>query len=250
MKVLAWNCRGLNDSDGPTVPFLAWTIRQLSPDIVFLMETKACSEVISNVAFYINYAKFDYVESTSNVGGLAIFWKPTVRLDVKEKSMNFIVCKIFDVMTGSMNEWDLILVYGSPYVEGRFDVWNDIGSMIASASNRVLLLGDFNQVEFLSQKKGGNEYIPGRDYFMFWRNYWNLIELPFRGVPFTWCNNRDGADCVYERLDRGYASAEWLQSYAETNIFNLPIFVSDHAPIILDTSPNTIRRKRTKKIED
>lgn len=40
---------------------------------------------------------------------------------------------------------------------------------------------------------------------------------------------------IYERLDRGYTSESWMNLYPESNILNLPILVSDHSPIILDT---------------
>lgn len=47
MRIMAWNCRGLNASDGPTVQYLCWIIQIFSPHILFLNETKADSVVIS-----------------------------------------------------------------------------------------------------------------------------------------------------------------------------------------------------------
>lgn len=56
MKIMAWNCRGVNDADGSIVPFLCWSIRKYAPHIFFLNETKADNVVISRLAKTLNYA--------------------------------------------------------------------------------------------------------------------------------------------------------------------------------------------------
>lgn len=59
-------------------------------------------------------------------------------------------------------------------MEDRLFVWNEILEYIAESSNKVMLLGDFNQVEMSSQKLGGSSIILGKDFFMGWRHQWNL----------------------------------------------------------------------------
>ncbi|XP_010668115.1 uncharacterized protein LOC104885106 [Beta vulgaris subsp. vulgaris] len=110
-------------------------------------------------------------------------------------------------------------------------------------------MGDFNQIEFLSQNSGGSDHIPGKEQFPVWRNLLRLSELSFHGQPFTWCNNRLESDRIYERLDRAYASEDWIHRHPEATLLILPILVSDHSPILLYTSPNKLRRKTQINLE-
>lgn len=134
-------------------------------------------------------------------------------------------------------------------MDSRNTVWQLIGDILSKTHDKVLLLGDFNQVEYHNQKMGGSVNIPGREVFMNWRNKWQLLEIPYHGVNYTWCNNREDNDCIYERLDRGYAREGWYNLYPEANILNLPILVSDHSPIILDTKAERKKISRTCKID-
>lgn len=94
MRIMVWNCRGVNDADGPTVPFLCLTIRKFSPHILFPNETKEDSIVITKLARKSNYTKFDYVEPSVFADGLGLFWSPFVKLIVVEKSTNYIAYKV------------------------------------------------------------------------------------------------------------------------------------------------------------
>ncbi|XP_074278484.1 uncharacterized protein LOC141602073 [Silene latifolia] len=96
---------------------------------------------------------------------------------------------------------------------------------------------DLNQVEFSSDKLGGSDkLIRGANLFSYWKNLHCLMDIPFKGPRITWCNNRDGPHRIYERLDKGFASNDWLSLFLNTFMKHLPIQISDHAPIILDTN--------------
>ncbi|XP_074288211.1 uncharacterized protein LOC141613378 [Silene latifolia] len=71
----------------------------------------------------------------------------------------------------------------------------------------------------------------------------------FSGPQFTWANKRDSKNLILERLDRGYASQDWLLSYPEAHIQNLDIFLSDHAPILLDLSARSTKPKRPYRVD-
>ncbi|XP_048493232.1 uncharacterized protein LOC125493762 [Beta vulgaris subsp. vulgaris] len=98
-------------------------------------------------------------------------------------------------------------------------------------------MGDFNQVEYLNQKLGGSDHIPGKEQFSTWKSNLGLTELNYHGQHHTWCNNRSGIDRIYERLDRVYATEDWIHQKPEATVLNLPILISDHSPIVLLTSP-------------
>ncbi|XP_074291821.1 uncharacterized protein LOC141618626 [Silene latifolia] len=98
-----------------------------------------------------------------------------------------------------------------------------------------LIVGDFNQVEFESDKLSANKRVISGAYdFNLWRVSIELVDIPFKGLRFTWCNNRKGDKRVYERIDRALGSKDWFSLFPNTGIKYYPIQNSDHAPIELD----------------
>ena len=47
-------------------------------------------------------------------------------------------------------------------------------------------------------------------------------------------NNREDEGFVMERLDRAFATVDWVNSYPHYSLHNLPIVDSDHGPILLN----------------
>lgn len=76
-----------------------------------------------------------------------------------------------------------------------------------------------------------------------------LIDIPFNGPRFTWTNNRENDQLIMERLDRAYATMNWLEDNPSTCITNLPITISDHGPILLQTSPLRLQAWRPYQVE-
>ncbi|XP_057249947.1 uncharacterized protein LOC130591063 [Beta vulgaris subsp. vulgaris] len=64
------------------------------------------------------------------------------------------------------------------------------------------------------------------------------------GSRFTWTNNRESEDFIMERLDRGYASSDWMIGFPETHIRDMPIIHSDHGPILLQLTIPTRKPRR------
>ncbi|KAH9609238.1 hypothetical protein KSS87_015297 [Heliosperma pusillum] len=85
--------------------------------------------------------------------------------------------------------------------------------------------------------------------FSKWKMDHDLIDIPFKGPRFTWCNNRKGLARVYERIDKAYGSKDWFQLYPNTGIKHYPIQISDHAPIELDFNLIKLKRKRPYKVD-
>ena len=63
-----------------------------------------------------------------------------------------------------------------------------------------------------------------------------LMEIKSVGNRYTWTNNKSDPDLVMERLDEAICNKEWLSQYPLFCVFCLPIFVLDHAPLILKTT--------------
>ena len=58
-----------------------------------------------------------------------------------------------------------------------------------------------------------------------------FMDLGFTGSQFTWKKNFTDGHSVWERLDRGLATREWMLKFAGTGVHHLPPFTSDHNPL-------------------
>jgi hypothetical protein len=74
--------------------------------------------------------------------------------------------------------------------------------------------------------------------------------LGFSGPAYTWTNKRFSSKLLFEHLDRCLANAEWCAIFPNTNVFNFPIMLSDHAPILVSTEYQFCRPKLNFKFEN
>ncbi|KAL2900230.1 putative RNA-directed DNA polymerase from transposon X-element [Bienertia sinuspersici] len=201
---MSWNCRGISSSDSPAIPFLLWIVRKFSLNVLFLMET------------HLNG------EGSSSAGGLAVFWSNQVNLRVSSKCLSFFQCKIEEGLNNKLVEWNLLLFYGSLYLASRTQTWANLSYQLASTNLPVIIQGDFNQIESMEQKWGGRDTIPGGRAYSNWKTNWELMDIPFHGVPFTWFNNR---------------------TVPRSHCHQSPICLSNHGPILLTTTPSGSKRR-------
>lgn len=58
-----------------------------------------------------------------------------------------------------------------------------------------------------------------------------LIDLGFKGNPFTWRHNSRSCATVAKRLDRALVDLNWRLAFPEALVFNIFSSYSDHNPI-------------------
>uniref|UniRef100_A0A7N2N230 Reverse transcriptase n=1 Tax=Quercus lobata TaxID=97700 RepID=A0A7N2N230_QUELO len=122
-----------------------------------------------------------------------------------------------------------------PEVFKREEVWCKLKELKLLAHQRRLCIGDFNQILFVKEKFSfGDGPIPGAENFQLLVLDLQLCDLVAQGQQFTWMNERDEENFVMERLDRAFASVEWIETYPNYALTNHPIIRSDHGPITLD----------------
>jgi hypothetical protein len=94
-----------------------------------------------------------------------------------------------------------------------------------------LIIGDFNEILFSTEKEGGNPRPQGfMDAFRDALMDCGLEDLAFSGDAFTWKRGR-----IRERLDRGVANGAWLVMHLAASVQHLDYIRSDHRPILVDT---------------
>ena len=190
MTLLSWNCRGLENPQ--TVNALKKVIRLEDPEVVFLLETKSDVNWVNFVCDQCGFFESFIVPIDGLRGGLALFWKSEIRIGVRNSSLS----DIDAVVEGdSLGCWQLTGFYGQPKTNRRVESWSLLKSLRGSSHLPWLVVGDFNEIRFQSEKEGGaprpnwqmarfNESI----------NFCGLKEVGFVGPIFTWLyQRRDGS---------------------------------------------------------
>ncbi|XP_074313509.1 uncharacterized protein LOC141648685 [Silene latifolia] len=143
----------------------------------------------------------------------------------------------------------VMFLYGEPVFQYRSFLWDNISNEISGCSP-FLVIGDFNQVELHSDKLGGSLTIRGQAEFTAWKFHNNLVDIPFFGPRFTWMNGQLANHCIMERLDRAYATQDWIDLFPASSVLHLPILISDHSPIMLRFMPQPKSRKRPYRLDN
>ncbi|XP_074265958.1 uncharacterized protein LOC141588413 [Silene latifolia] len=146
--------------------------------------------------------------------------------------------------------WYIVLFYGAPSVHMRASGFLDLEQWIDTCKLPFLIVGDFNQVDYQCDKLSASQQpIEGAEEFNLWKLRNELVDIPFKGPRFTWCNNRKGEKRVYERLDKAMGSKDWLSLFPDMGLKHYPIQISDHAPIEVDLNLTCMAGKRPFKLD-
>lgn len=76
----------------------------------------------------------------------------------------------------------------------------------------------------------------------------NLMDLGFKGYPYTLNNRRPGVANTKQRFDRAVSNATWRDKFPLSTVTHLLSHASDHVPIILETNSAAKSRVQTRRI--
>ena len=128
MRTLAWNYRGA--SRAPIVKALKALIREESPDVVFIAESKSKARRIERIRSSIGFVDKFCVELVGKFGGLAIFWKAGMDLEIVYSDKNVIASLVYSNPPSS--PWLFLLIYGPPRVNGRARFWKCLEELVSA----------------------------------------------------------------------------------------------------------------------
>ncbi|XP_027166343.1 uncharacterized protein LOC113766338 [Coffea eugenioides] len=241
MKVAVWNCRG---AGGPlTIPQLKEVLNFHSPNVVFLSETKNQEKFMRSVQRKISFEKGYVVNSIGKAGGMALYWNNGVTIDQISHTDWYILACIKDKEVNS--QWWLMCVHASTDSNIRKEQWKHIAERKKDWGEAWLLVGDFNDLQSNGEKWGGRVRAESsfKDFNSFIGDN-GLLDIGYKGLPWTWSNYWEGEGVLKERLDRGLCSAEWLQWFDRVMCTHIENDASDHAILMVDTNPEPTRKKR------
>jgi endonuclease/exonuclease/phosphatase family protein len=213
-----------------TVASLTDLVRQFSPSVVFLSETKCSTGVIKKIQKRTGLVNGVWVDSAGRAGGLALLWNQEENVNLRSMSGRHIDVIIIHP-TGV--HWRFTGIYGWSEYGQKHHTWDLLKRLGNESEMAWLVGGDFNEVLFAHEKRGG---CPGHfcsmKAFRDTLNCHNLRDVSFTGYPFTWSNGRsDGY--IEERLDRMVANSVWHDIFRDAVSETVIWDSSDHYPLCL-----------------
>ncbi|XP_057734711.1 uncharacterized protein LOC130950198 [Arachis stenosperma] len=239
MIVVSWNCRGM--AAPSTVSELRSICKYLRPSVLFLMETKASNLSCARTRRNLGFDNMFCVESRGLSGGLCLFWKININIDVYAWCDNFIKAQISTV---NVNAWEGVFVYGHPDFKRRKELWNELTCVDNNFHVPRAFIGDFNDVIAQHEKVGMHPKPTSQiDTFRYFIDKNALMDLELQGTKYTWFSNPRNGFVTKERIDRVLANWEWREAFQHATLSALPAISSDHTPLVLNVTPRGIRTK-------
>jgi hypothetical protein len=145
----------------------------------------------------------------------------------------------------------LACIYGDPHHRHTKMIWEHVSNFVhENLGKPVVCLGDLNDIMCGMDTTSINVNKYRIHAFNSYVKQCGLFDLGFSGPAYTWTNKRFSSTPIFERLDRCLANAEWCAIFPSTNVFNLPIILSDHAPILISTESKFHKPKLQFKFEN
>nr|GEZ26029.1 RNA-directed DNA polymerase, eukaryota [Tanacetum cinerariifolium] len=109
-------------------------------------------------------------------------------------------------------------------------LWDYLQSEICKWNGEVVIMGDFNEVRYKSNRYGSKFNAHSAMVFNSFILNSGLVEVSLGGCSFTWCHKTAAKT---SKLDRFLVSERFLNSCPNINAITLERYLSDHRPILL-----------------
>ncbi|XP_024196014.1 uncharacterized protein LOC112199199 [Rosa chinensis] len=238
-KILVWNCRGLNNSE--TQDALVSLVRQRNPSIIFLSETLASPDLLSDVRRNLGFDGVICSPCSDECRGLGLFWHNEIPVRLRNYSTNHIDVKVGAI--GSARVFRFTGICGVATMADRIITWNLLRTLAAQLNMPWIVVGDFNEILCLEDKSGGPPCnIAQMNRFRQALVDCDLMDMGFVGSRYTWANR-----FTKERPDRACQNVHWRNLYPFSRVLTLPLSRSEHCPLLIEVIPKLPPSSRTPK---
>ncbi|KAL1208842.1 hypothetical protein V5N11_010520 [Cardamine amara subsp. amara] len=193
------------------------------------METKNPDDFVLSTFSWMGYASQHLVSPISpGAGGLALFWKQELEVEVLLSCPNFIDTRI----KAEGRSFYATFLYGEPDRSKRKQVWEQVKILAENREDPWLLTGDFNDIVDASEKQGGPCRSEGS--FTDLRTLMaecDLYDLKYMGNCLSWRGQRYN-HLVKCRLDRVMANSSWIEEFPSGRCEYMRFEGSDHRPVL------------------
>jgi mannosylglycoprotein endo-beta-mannosidase len=128
--------------------------------------------------------------------------------------------------------WRLIVVYGSPYEEGKLRFIQELESFMDNWEGTTVIGVDFNLISSCKEKNNGIVNIKWVDLFKDWINKYGPVELKTSYRIYTWTNNQEHP--IMAAIDKIFCSNTFEQKFPLAFVSTKARAHSDHVPLILN----------------
>ena len=150
MSCIVWNCRGLGNQ--LTVQELVDLVQAKGLAVMFLAETLADEARLDYVKDRIHFDIKFFVQRENRGGGLVLYWKNDIEVEVESSSLSHIDTVI---NKNSGKAWRFTDFYGNPETHRRSESWDLLRRLHGRNSLPWLCVGDFNEIVKQSEKFKG-----------------------------------------------------------------------------------------------
>ena len=152
MNCVVWNVQGLGNQRA--FNGLKRLIAEEDPTLLFICENKLTSGQCGSLRSKLGYNGCFIQNCMGKKGGLILLWKSPVAVEIKSSSLGHIDA----IVSHDHWCWRFTGFYGNPVTEQRKFSWQllvKLGSIPELSQLPWLVGGDFNEILFDSEKRGG-----------------------------------------------------------------------------------------------
>ena len=202
MSILTWNCRGAGKP--ATIHELRDLTKQHAPSIVCILETQIEGSRVENLVGTLGFDKSFAVSSSGRSGGIGLFWKDEIKVEVIDYFEYHI-----DVTIDALVEFQtrFTFVYGEAQVNQRYRTWDMLHGIAGLSHLPWAVIGDFNEVIHAYEHDGvGQRSQAQMDAFHDALDICGLTDVGYRGTTWTFEKKVAGGTYTRVRLDRALAT--------------------------------------------
>lgn len=234
MMCFSWNCQGA--AAHGFMRILKDILHKHNPDIFGLLEPKVSGNQADRICKNIGYDHWVRVEAFGFSGGIWIFWRDNILVEIMATHPQFVLLRVADRKT---QPWLLTFVYGSPSHQLRKKLWEDLRAQKLKVTGPWICLGDFNSVISEDEVNNSRSFSQQRcNDFINWIYEEGFMDLGFTGQTFTWSRRYQEDEWKGARLDRVLCNSEGRILFPEAKVEHLPRVGSDHCPILFCSNDN------------
>ncbi|GJT02906.1 RNA-directed DNA polymerase, eukaryota [Tanacetum coccineum] len=174
---------------------------------------------------------FDFATSFARgrSGGILCVWDKTLFQKKRTYATDHCLC-VEGTWLASDSNLLFLSVYSPQELNLKRALWSYISGIISQWHGEVVVMGDFNEVRYASERYGSSFHaLNAADFNMFIANS-NLIDIPLGGYSFTWSDKHASK---MSNLDRFLVSQGIVDLFPNLTGLILHRHISDHRPILL-----------------
>ena len=130
--------------------------------------------------------------------------------------------------------WRITGFNGHPKTLQGKESWNFLNTLSRQYKVPWLCFGDFNEILSKEEKLGGAPRPQQQmDSFRNVVDKCDFKDMGYCGLDFTWCNQQEGNDRIYLRLERAFAIVDWLDYFNNIEVHHFLDTTSNHCALLL-----------------